>query len=253
MRVPLMSTDLKQPEFLRLIFTDLLGHTRSIEVGMNRLEEVVKHGLVIDGSSVPGYASVNESDLLLLPGSATPTLQTWDPAAAYIVCSIHETSGKPHPQDPRNILSRVVTKAAEMGFKLMVGSELEFFTVSKQSDGSVVPLDQGGYFSSQPLDGSLDLRRNVIRALNSIDIPTTSHHHEVAQGQHEIGLHYRPAEIAADDIMLSRTVISETAYRRGLIATFMPKPFSDQNGSGMHLHQSIWGLDGSRNTQPIRL
>ncbi|MHA1943437.1 MAG: glutamine synthetase family protein, partial [Candidatus Thorarchaeota archaeon] len=238
---------IKQPEFLRLIFSDLLGHTRSIEVGMNRLEEIVKHGLVIDGSSVPGYALVNESDLLLLPECATPTQQLWDPSAAYILCNIHEISGDPHPRDPRNILRRVVRKAAEMGFQLMVGSELEFFTVSRRSDGTVVPLDQGGYFSTQPSDGSLELRRDVIRALKSIDIPTTSHHHEVANGQHEIGLHYVPAETAADNILLSRTVISEIAYRQGLIATFMPKPFPNQNGSGMHLHQSMWGLDGSRN------
>jgi glutamine synthetase len=242
-----MSKEPGHAEFLRLIFTDLLGHTRSIEVGMNRLEEIVKHGLVIDGSSVPGYAAVNESDLLLLPGCATPTQQPWDPSAAYIICSIHEVTRQPHPRDPRNILRKVATKAAEMGFQLMVGSELEFFTVKRLSDGTVIPLDQGGYFSSQPLDGSLDLRREVIRTLNAIHIPTTSHHHEVADGQQEIGLHYVPVEVAADNIMLSRTVISEIAYRRGLIATFMPKPFPDQNGSGMHLHQSIWGLDGSRN------
>jgi glutamine synthetase len=242
-----MSAELRKPEFLRLIFTDLLGHTRSIEVGMNRLEEVVKHGIVIDGSSVPGYAFVNESDLLLLPESATPTLQPWDPAAAFIMCGVHDTSRKPHPRDPRSILRRVVDRAAEMGFQLKVGSELEFFTLSRHSDGSVIPHDQGGYFCSQPADGSLDLRRNIIRTLNALHIPTTSHHHEVANGQHEIGLHYRTAMTAADDIMLSRTVISEIAYRQGLIATFMPKPFPDQNGSGMHLHQSLWGLDGSRN------
>ncbi|MHA2359953.1 MAG: glutamine synthetase family protein [Candidatus Thorarchaeota archaeon] len=238
---------IKQPEFLRLIFSDLLGHTRSIEVGMNRLEEIVKHGLVIDGSSVPGYALVNESDLLLLPECATPTQQLWDPSAAYILCNIHEISGDPHPRDPRNILRRVVRKAAEMGFQLMVGSELEFFTVSRRSDGTVVPLDQGGYFSTQPSDGALELRRDVIRAVKSIDIPTRSHHHEVANGQHEIVLHSVAAETAADNILLSRTVISEIAYRQGLIATFMPKPFPNQNGSGMHLHQSMWGLDGSRN------
>jgi len=224
-----------------------LGYTRSIEVGMDRLEEVVKNGFVFDGSSVPGYAAVNESDLLLLPRRATPTQQPWDPSAAYIVCSIHEISRQPHPRDPRNILRKVVTKAAEMGFQLMVGSELEFFTVKRLTDGTVIPLDQGGYFSSQPLDGSLDLRREVIRTLNAIQIPTTSHHHEVANGQQEIGLQYVPAEVAADNIMLARTVISETANRRGRVATFMPKPFPHQNGSGMHLHQSIWGLDGSRN------
>jgi glutamine synthetase len=236
-----------QPEFLRLIFSDLLGYTRSIEVGYDRLDEVVDHGLVIDGSSVPGYATVNESDVLLLPSRATPLSQPWDPSAAFLLCRIQEVSGEAHPRDPRNILRRIVSKAAERGLKLMVGSELEFFTVARRIDDTIVPLDYGGYFSSQPQDISLDFRRDVIRTLRKLGIETTSHHHEVARGQQEIGLQYVEAETAADNIMLSRIVISEMAYRRGMIATFMPKPFPDQNGSGMHLHQSLWGLDSSRN------
>ena len=236
-----------QPEFLRLIFTDLLGYTRSIEVGYDRLDEVVNHGLVIDGSSVPGYASVNESDVLLLPSSATPLSQPWDSSAAFLLCRIHEVSGELHPRDPRNILRRITAMAAKRGLKLMVGSELEFFIVARQSDNGIVPADNGGYFSSQPEDFALDFRRDVIRTLRKIGIATTSHHHEVANGQQEIGLQYVEAEEAADNIMLSRIIISEMAHRRGMIATFMPKPFPTQNGSGMHLHQSIWGLDGSRN------
>lgn len=236
-----------QPEFLRLIFSDLLGYTRSIEVGYDRLEEIVDHGIVIDGSSVPGYASVNESDVLLLPSSATPLSQPWDPSAAFLLCRIHEVSGEPHPRDPRNILRRIVVIAAERGLKLMVGSELEFFIVARRSEDRIVPLDNGGYFSSQPEDFALDFRRDVIRTLRTIGITTTSHHHEVARGQQEIGLQYVEAQMAADNIMLSRIIISEMAHRQGLIATFMPKPFPKQNGSGMHLHQSIWGLDGSRN------
>ena len=236
-----------QPEFLRMIFSDLLGYTRSIEVGFDRLEEVVDHGLVIDGSSVPGYATVNESDVLLIPSRATPLIQPWDPSAAFLLCRIHEVSGELHPRDPRNILKRIASLAAKRGLQLMVGSELEFFTVARRTDDKIVPLDYGGYFSSQPQDNALDFRRDVIRTLETLGIETTSHHHEVASGQQEIGLQYVEAETAADNIMLSRIVISEMAYRRGMIATFMPKPFPDQNGSGMHLHQSLWGLDSSRN------
>ncbi|MFW9871423.1 MAG: glutamine synthetase family protein, partial [Candidatus Thorarchaeota archaeon] len=236
-----------EPDFLRLLFSDLLGYTRSIEVGYERLDEVLKHGLVIDGSSVPGYQTVNESDVLLLPSSTTPLVQPWDPSAAFILCRIHEVTGEPHPRDPKNILRRVVSMAAKSGLKLKVGSELEFFTIARRTDDSIMPLDFGGYFSSLPQDFSVDFRRNVIRTLKRLGINTTSHHHEVAMGQQEIGLQYVDAEDAADNIMLSRIVISEMAYRRGMIATFMPKPFSDQNGSGMHLHQSMWGLDSSRN------
>jgi glutamine synthetase len=242
-----MCTEHEQPEFLRLIFSDLLGYTRSIEVGYDRLDEVVNHGLVIDGSSVPGYATVNESDVLLLPSRATPISQPWDPSAAFLLCRIHEVSGELHPRDPRNILRKITAIAAERGLKLMVGSELEFFVVGRRSDNGIVALDNGGYFSSQPEDFALDFRRDAIRTLGKIGIATTSHHHEVANGQQEIGLQYVEAQVAADNIMLSRIIISELAHRRGMIATFMPKPFQDQNGSGMHLHQSLWGLDSSRN------
>ena len=242
-----MCKDHEQPEFLRLIFSDLLGRTRSVEVGYHRLEEVVDSGLVIDGSSVPGYASVNESDVLLLPSRATPLPQPWDPSAAFLLCRIHEVTGNPHPRDPRNILRKVTARASERGLKLMVGSELEFFTITNLSGEKIVPLDNGGYFSSHPQDIALDFRRDVIRTLSAIGIATTSHHHEVANGQQEIGLQHTEATTAADNIMLSRVVISEMAYKYRLIATFMPKPFSHQNGSGMHLHQSIWGLDSSRN------
>ncbi|MFX1560119.1 MAG: glutamine synthetase family protein [Promethearchaeota archaeon] len=242
-----MCKEHEQPEFLRLIFSDLLGHTRSIEVGYERLEEVIDYGLVIDGSSVPGYSSVNESDVLLLPSSATPLSQPWDKSAAFLLCRIHEVTGEPHPRDPRHILRRIAAMAAERGMKLMVGSELEFFIVARRSDNGIVPLDNGGYFSSQPEDFALDFRRDVIRTLRKIGIIATSHHHEVANGQQEIGIQYCEAQTAADNIMLSRIIISEMAYRRGIIATFMPKPFPEQNGSGMHLHQSMWSFDGSRN------
>ena len=242
-----MTTEYKEPEFLRLIFSDLLGHLKSIEVGIDSLNDVLEHGAVIDGSSVKGYASVNESDLLLFSTSATPTPQPWDPSAAFLFCRVHETSGKPHPRDPRNILDAIVQKSTREGFQLMIGSELEFFTIRKRSDDSVEPRDSGGYFSTRPSDPELDFRRDIIRTLNAIGIPTTSHHHEVARGQHEVGLQYRPASIAADNILLSRQIIMEMASLRGIDVTFMPKPFSDQNGSGLHLHQSIWDIDGSRN------
>ncbi|MGY5860276.1 MAG: glutamine synthetase family protein [Candidatus Thorarchaeota archaeon] len=242
-----MTTEYKEPEFLRLIFSDLLGHLKSIEVGIDSLNDVLEHGAVIDGSSVKGYASVSESDLLLISTGTTPIRQPWDPSAAFLFCRVHEISGEPHPRDPRNILDDMVRKTAEQGFQLMIGSELEFFTIRKGSDDSVEPRDSGGYFSTRPSDPELEFRRDIIRTLNEIGIPTTSHHHEVAKGQHEVGLLYAPAAIAADNILLARQIIMEMGSMRGIDVTFMPKPFSDQNGSGLHLHQSIWGLDGSRN------
>ena len=242
-----MAEECERPEFLRLIFSDLLGQMKSIEVDYECLDDILEHGAVIDGSSVKGYQTVNESDLLLLPSDDRPIFQPWDPSAAFLLCKVHDISGKPHPRDPRNVLDRVVNEAAKVGFQLMVGSELEFFTIKRFNDDSIGPRDSGGYFCTRPTDTEIEFRRDAIRALRAIGIPTTSHHHEVAQGQHEIGLRYMPASIAADNILLSRQVISEMAALRGIEVTFMPKPFSDQNGSGLHLHQSIWGLDGSRN------
>ncbi|MHA1614102.1 MAG: glutamine synthetase family protein, partial [Candidatus Thorarchaeota archaeon] len=242
-----MNAEHEKPEFLRLVFSDLLGHLRSIEVGIDQLDDVLENGIVMDGSSVPGYASINDSDVLLLSSYATPTPQPWDPSAAFLLCRVHETSGNPHPRDPRNILDEMVSKASKRGLQLMVGSELEFFTIQKRSDDSFVPLDSGGYFSSRPIDSELDFRRDIIRTLNAIGIPTTSHHHEVARGQHEVGLQYRTASTAADNILLGRQVTMEMGSMRGIDVTFMPKPFTDQNGSGLHLHQSIWENDGSRN------
>jgi len=242
-----MTEKLGRPEFLRLIFSDLLGQLKSIEVDYECLDDILEHGAVIDGSSVKGYATVNESDLLLLSSCVKPTFQPWDPSAAYLYCRVHDISGKAHPRDPRAVLDKMVEEAASHGFQLMVGAELEFFTVCRNEDNSIRPRDSGGYFCTRPSDSEIEFRRDVVRMLKAIGIPTTSHHHEVAQGQHEIGLRYVPASVAADNILLARQVIQEMAALRGIEVTFMPKPFSDQNGSGLHLHQSIWGLDGSRN------
>jgi len=126
-----MNTEHGRPEFLRLVFSDLLGHMRSYEVGIDQLDDVLENGIVMDGSSVPGYASINDSDVLLRSLSTTPTSQPWDPAAAFLLCGIYETSGKPHPRDPRNILDKMISKASKRGLQLMIGSELEFFTISK--------------------------------------------------------------------------------------------------------------------------
>ncbi len=242
-----MSIESKEPEFLRLIFSDILGHLRSVEVGIDRLEDVLEHGVVVDGSSVPGYASVNESDVLLISSSATPTIQPWDPSAAYLLCRVYTPAGRPHPNDPRNILDQVIMNAARIGVQLMIGSELEFFTIRRTPESQIEPDDSAGYFSSRPSDPSVDFRRDIIRTLTAVGIQTTSHHHEVARGQHEIGLQYMPASIAADNILLARQIIMEMAALSGRSVTFMPKPFSDQNGSGLHLHQSVWSDDGERN------
>ncbi len=232
-----------RPDFLRLLFTTVLGATKSIEIAYEDLDEVMTEGIYFDGSSVPGYASVNSSDLLLKPRSSRPILLPWDKEVGILVCGVHDFSGDPHPRDPSAVLSRIDRASREAGFDLRVGSELEFFLVKENGRGIIVPGDGGGYFSTLPSDGGLRFRRQVAKSLGSIGISTTTHHHEVGEGQHELGLRFSSAIPAADDVMLAKLLIAELAHSQGSIATFMPKPFSGMNGSGMHLHLSLWGID----------
>lgn len=236
-----------RPDFLRLLFSTVLGATKSIEIAYEDFDDVMKNGVYFDGSSVPGYASVNSSDLLLKSRSSRPLLLPWDKDVAVLACGVFEASGDPHPRDPSNVLSRIVDSAKRMGFELRVGSELEFFLVKENGRGTLMPGDGGGYFSTLPSDGGLEFRRRVAKSLGSIGISTTTHHHEVAAGQHEVGLRFSSAISAADDIMLARLLIAEMAHDMGAIATFMPKPFSGTNGSGMHLHQSLWSAEDGSN------
>ncbi|MGY5876878.1 MAG: glutamine synthetase family protein [Candidatus Thorarchaeota archaeon] len=242
-----MSKKLQHPEFLRLVFADVLGRTRGLEMGFDRLSEVVNEGVYIDGSSVPGYAAVNSSDLLLSPISSMPLVLPWDPEAGVLLCSVYEVSGVPHPSDSRHILRRVVERMYDAGMMLQVGSELEFFLVKNSRDRWPTPGDLGGYMSGPPDDAGLAFRRSAIRALNRIGISTTTHHHEVADGQHEIGIRHGPVSEIADSVMLAKLTISEIAHSRGLFATFMAKPFAGINGNGMHMHQSLWTIDERTN------
>ncbi|MFX1262250.1 MAG: glutamine synthetase family protein [Promethearchaeota archaeon] len=232
-----------RPDFLRLLFSTVLGATKSIEIAFEDYDDVMKNGVYFDGSSVPGYASVNSSDLLLKPRSSRPITLPWEKDVAVLVCGVFRAPGDPHPRDPSSVLTKITDSAREAGFELRVGSELEFFLVMENGRGAIVPGDGGGYFSTLPTDGGLQFRRRVAKALGSIGISTTTHHHEVAAGQHEVGLRFGSAINAADNIMLARLLIAEMAHEIGAIATFMPKPFSSMNGSGMHLHQSLWSVD----------
>ncbi|MFW9918609.1 MAG: glutamine synthetase family protein [Candidatus Thorarchaeota archaeon] len=229
-------------EFIRILFTSILGKTYCIEISSDRLEEVFQEGICFDGSSVPGYANVNSSDLVLRPTVKEPLSALWDTSMVIVPCAVYETSGKPHDCDPIQVLSKVVAEVRKQGFELIVGFELEFFLVRKDGE-SIVPADRGGYFSSGSDDSGHKVRRESIQALKGMGIETTTHHHEVARGQHEIGFRHTTAEQAALWLMLGKHVISEVAHRHGLIATFMAKPFEGMNGSGMHIHQSLWTED----------
>ncbi|MHA1653053.1 MAG: glutamine synthetase family protein [Candidatus Thorarchaeota archaeon] len=234
-----------QPRFLRLLFSSAHGTTRSVEVGYDRKDDVWHSGVWFDGSSVPGLERVNASDLLLRPIWKEPMVQPWDRRVALALCEVRDVNGNPHPHDVRNVLRRVAARARELGYALKIGAELEFYLVERNGDGSVRPTDAGGYLSAPPLDQGLSLRREAVEVLDSVGVPTTSHHHEVGSGQHEIGIRHSTIPEAADNVIVARLAISELAMERGLVATFMPKPFEGLPGNGMHLHQSLW--DSERN------
>ena len=234
------------PEFMRLLFTTITGSTKSIEISYDGVEEFLSHGYFFDGSSVAGYASVNASDLLLKPSLEKPIPDPVDSSVDMMLCGVHDILGSPSKKSPRHVLEKVIQSAHELGLHMKVGAELEFFLLATEGDG-IRTADNGGYCDTTPADGSLHLRRDIVRSLKRMGIPTVAHHNEVSHGQHEIVLRYGDAKTIADSIILTRLAVAEISHRHGSTATFMPKPFPGMNGSGLHLHQSIWDTDGKKN------
>jgi len=234
------------PEFMRLLFTTITGSTKSIEISYDGVEEFLSHGYFFDGSSVSGYATVNASDLLLKPSWEKPIPDPVDSSVNMMLCDVHDISGFPTKKSPCHVLEKVTQSAHELGIRMKVGAELEFFLITTEGN-RIKTADNGGYCDTTPADGSLHLRRDIVRSLKRMGIPTTAHHHEAARGQHEIVLKYGDARTIADSIILTRLAVAEIAHRYGSVATFMPKPFPGMNGSGLHLHQSLWDVEGKKN------
>ena len=194
-----------------------------------------------DGSSIEGFARIEESDVMAILDPSTFQILPWTPPegpVARIICNIEDPYGKPHPGDPRQILKKTLSKAADMGFEYRVGPEMEFFYFKDDSTPAI--LDAGGYFDLIPPDLGTDLRRETAHALDAMGMQVECTHHEVAPSQHEIDLRYADALKMADDVMTLRFVTKEIARQNGVYATFMPKPLQGENGSGMHVHQSLF-------------
>jgi glutamine synthetase len=233
--------------FVRLWFTDVLGMLKSVAVTSSELEGAFTDGIGFDGSAVDGFARVQESDMLAIPDAATFQVLPWrsgdDTAVARMFCDIRTPEGEPFAADPRQVLRRNLARAAEMGFSFYVHPEMEFF-VFKSSE-EPIPLDNGGYFDLTPLDVQSDFRREAIQTLEAMGISVEYSHHEVAPSQHEIDLRYADGLTMADNLMTYRLVVKEVAMRRGIYATFMPKPLEEHWGSAMHTHVSLF--DGDSN------
>ena len=232
-------------KFIRLWFTDILGFLKGFAITVDELEGALEEGMGFDGSSIQGYARIDESDMIAKPDPKTFQIVPWRPkenAVARMFADVLEPDGTPYKGDPRWALKRTLKKAQDLGYTLYVGPELEYFYF-KSSEGVPQFLDKGGYFDLTPLDVATELRRETILTLEAMGIHVEYSHHEVAPSQHEIDLRYTDALTMADNAMTYRLVVKEIALKHGVYATFMPKPIFGQNGSGMHTHQSLFKGD----------
>ena len=229
--------------FLNLWFTDIVGSVKNVTIPVSKFDDAVEHGVWFDGSSIEGFARIAESDMYLVPDLSTFRIIPWDRApntTARIICDVHTPDGQRFSGDPREVLRRALRDAEAMGFRFLTGPEPEFFLFHRDPDGDPLPQphDQAGYFDVST-DLAVDIRRQMVNALEAMGIDVEAAHHEVAVGQHEIDFRYGDALTSADNVMTLRVAVKAVAQQNGLYATFMPKPIAGINGSGMHVHQSL--------------
>ncbi|MEP9383026.1 glutamine synthetase family protein [Nocardioides sp. KR10-350] len=236
--------------FVRLWFTDVLGFLKSVAVAPAELEAAFAEGIGFDGSAIEGFARVTESDMLALPDPSTFQLLPWrsqGPATARMFCDIVMPDGSPSYADPRYVLKRTLSRAAEKGFTFYTHPEIEFYLFKDEPKDGLppVPVDSSGYFDHTAQSMGADFRREAINYLEAMGISVEFSHHEGGPGQQEIDLRYADALSTADNIMTFRTVIREVALSQDIWASFMPKPFTEFPGSGMHTHLSLFEGDAN--------
>lgn len=233
----------KKVEFIDLEFVDVTGMPKMCEITADRLEDTLNDGTWFDGSSIEGFARISESDMFLVPDTSTWATLPWTGnKTARIICDVYVDEKTPFAGDPRNVLKRQLARAEAMGFEYKVGPELEFF-IFKGGNGSGMPVqvhDDAGYFDLATRDEAVELRQEMVPALEKMGMKIERSHHEVAQGQHEIDFTYGNALPIADAVLTYKTTVKTLAKKYGLFASFMPKPVFGINGSGMHVHQSLW-------------
>jgi len=237
-------------QFVNLQFTDIIGTLKAVTIPVWKLDDAIEQNVWFDGSSIEGFTRVHESDMFLKLDLDTFAVIPWtkdSPSGtrARIICDVYMPDGTPFEGDPRGILKRQLERAKEMGYVFNVGPELEFFLFKRNAEGKLAPLphDEAGYFD-QTTDLASEIRQEMTFALQAFGIDVEALHHEVAVGQHEIDFRYCDALAGADASVTLRFALKSIAAQHGLHATFMPKPIGGINGSGMHVHQSLFTTDG---------
>jgi len=239
-------------KYIRLCFTDIHGVIKNVEVPSSKLEEALDNEIMFDGSSIDGFVRIQEADMYLRPDYNTWLISSWEQTTygkvGMLICDIYLPNGEPFIGDPRGILKRNVEKMHDLGFSAFnVGLEPEFFLFKLDENGrpTLDFNDNGGYFDIAPVDGAEDCRRDIVLELEKIGFKMEASHHEVAPGQHEINFMYDNVVEGCDQLQIFKLVVKNVAKRHGLHATFMPKPLSDINGSGMHTNCSLVDTEGN--------
>lgn len=232
-------------KFIRMQFVDVLGQLKNVAITSSQIERALNGEISIDGSSIEGFARINESDQYLVPDLNTFCIYPWRPQrgkVARLICDVHNPDGTAFVGDPRAVLMRVIKRAEKLGYTFNVGPECEFFLFQTDEDGKPTTKtnDEAGYFDLGPLDHGEATRREIILALEQLGFEIEASHHECAAGQHEIDFKYDEAMHTADNIMTFKLGVKVLAQRNGLHATFMPKPIFGEAGSGMHINMSLF-------------
>jgi glutamine synthetase len=236
-------------KFVSLQFTDVTGVVKSVDIPAGRIDGAMQEGVWFDGSSVEGFARIQESDMRLALDAETYAVLPWTPEAGRrgrVFCDIYLPDGSPFPGDPRGTLKRLLAEIAERGWVYNVGPEPEFFLFKRNGPQTIhpVPHDVGGYFDFSANDDAVRVRTELMDALSSMGLEVEMGHHEVSLGQHEIDFRFDDALRTADNVLTLKYTVKAIAAQHGLIASFMPKPIYAINGSGMHCHQSLFTKEG---------
>ena len=233
-------------KFIRLWFTDIVGTLKGFAITIDELEGILRNGASFDGASIEGLTRANESDMIAMPDPSTFQVLPWRPrtdAVARLFCDIETPTGEPSTADGRQVLRRNLLRASEMGFTFYVAPEIEYYYDSEATKEET-NRNRSEYFDQTSVDGTgANLRRDTVLTLEKMGIPVKHSHHEVGVGQHEIDLRHMNALTMADSIVTFKVVAKELAALAGAHATFMPRPFGDRHGSGMHTHMSLFEGD----------